>query len=171
MRNATELLVAYARHHRDRRNITTHMLGVPMIIGALGILLGAWRFSVGSLALTLAWLAYAPVALWWLSRHLTLGMVSALWVGALLVMAQAVPQAPWWLGWGVGLFVLGWAFQFLGHYYEGRKPAFVDDLTGLAIAPFFLSAEVLFALGWNRPLQQAIEAEAGPLHLRDLAHP
>src|SRR3546814_9523920 len=33
-----------------------------------------------------------------------------------------------WLGSGLGMFVLGWVIQFVGHYYEGRKPAFVDDL-------------------------------------------
>ncbi len=28
------------------------------------------------------------------------------------------------------MFVIGWAIQFVGHHYEGRKPAFVDDVTG-----------------------------------------
>jgi uncharacterized membrane protein YGL010W len=31
----------------------------------------------------------------------------------------------------MGLFFVGWLFQFSGHYFEGRKPAFVDDLIGL----------------------------------------
>ena len=25
------------------------------------------------------------------------------------------------------MFTVGWGFQFLGHYFEGKKPAFVDD--------------------------------------------
>ena len=25
------------------------------------------------------------------------------------------------------MFSVGWGFQFLGHYYEGKKPSFVDD--------------------------------------------
>ncbi len=27
----------------------------------------------------------------------------------------------------LGLFVLGWSFQFLGHYIEGKPPEFVHD--------------------------------------------
>ena len=29
--------------------------------------------------------------------------------------------------WGVGLFVLGWIFQFVGHYVEGKPPEFFKD--------------------------------------------
>ena len=61
--------------------------------------------------------------------------------------------------------------QFVGHYWEGRKPAFVDDLVGLLVGPMFVVAEWLFALGWNRPLQRAIEAEVGPTTIRDLTQP
>jgi uncharacterized membrane protein YGL010W len=36
----------------------------------------------------------------------------------------------------VGLFTTGWGFQFVGHWFEGKKPSFVDDkrmlLIGLA---------------------------------------
>jgi len=36
----------------------------------------------------------------------------------------------------VGLFSTGWGFQFAGHWFEGKKPSFVDDkrmlLIGLA---------------------------------------
>ena len=32
MRNATELMVQYAAYHRDRRNIITHFVGLPLIV-------------------------------------------------------------------------------------------------------------------------------------------
>jgi len=28
---------------------------------------------------------------------------------------------------GLGLFVLGWIFQFAGHYFEGQPPEFLKD--------------------------------------------
>ncbi|MFX8094694.1 Mpo1-like protein, partial [Acinetobacter baumannii] len=68
-------------------------------------------------------------------------------------------------------FVVGWVFQFVGHYYEGRKPAFVDDLVGLLVGPMFVVGEAMFTLGWGRPLLAEIERRVGPTHLRDLAHP
>lgn len=33
----------------------------------------------------------------------------------------------------VGLFTTGWAFQFVGHYFEGKKPSFVDDKRSLIV--------------------------------------
>jgi len=70
---------------------------------------------------------------------------------------------------GVGLFVLGWTIQFVGHYFEGRKPAFVDDLSGLIIGPLFVAAELGFMLGLREPLRLAIEARVGPVRLRESA--
>jgi uncharacterized membrane protein YGL010W len=74
-----------------------------------------------------------------------------------------------WLGWGLGLFVLGWIIQFVGHYYEGRKPAFVDDIMGLAVGPLFVVAELGFLLGLRDEVRRAVEERAGPACLRDLA--
>jgi uncharacterized membrane protein YGL010W len=78
---------------------------------------------------------------------------------------------PAWLGWSLGIFVVGWAIQFLGHYYEGRKPAFVDDLRGLLVGPMFVVGEGLFSLGWGKALLAEIVSRVGPTHLRDLHAP
>ena len=39
MTAATELMVQYAAYHRDRRNIATHFVGIPLIVFAVGALL------------------------------------------------------------------------------------------------------------------------------------
>ena len=46
--------------------------------------------------------------------------------------------------------------QFLGHHYEGRKPAFVDDLKSLLVGPLFVAAEAAFALGLARELEAQV---------------
>ena len=38
-RPAIDLLKQYAEYHRDRRNIATHLIGVPMIVFGVGVLL------------------------------------------------------------------------------------------------------------------------------------
>ena len=38
----------------------------------------------------------------------------------------------------VGVFVLAWIGQFIGHKFEGKKPAFVKDLQFLLIGPLWL---------------------------------
>jgi uncharacterized membrane protein YGL010W len=169
-RPAIDLLAQYASYHRDRRNIATHFVGIPMIVFAIGVLLA--RGSVAGI--NLAWIVWVASSAWYLTRgNLVLGVAVSLVNAAL--MALAIPLAAGstgsWLGWGVGIFVLGWILQFIGHYYEGRKPAFVDDLVGLLVGPMFVVAEWLFAAGWGREVHAEIERRAGPTHLRDLAAP
>ncbi|HRI17001.1 MAG TPA: DUF962 domain-containing protein [Burkholderiaceae bacterium] len=173
MRNAQQLLTQYAAYHRDRRNIATHFVGVPLIVFAVGVLLAGVTFVVNGVAVTAAWIVFVPVAIWYLSRDFVLGMATSAVVAVLLALAHpaAAGSTLAWLAWGVGGFVVGWAIQFVGHHYEGRKPAFVDDLVGLLVGPMFVVAEWLFMLGWNRPMLQAIEAEVGPTVIRDAAHP
>jgi len=172
MRTALDLLTQYAEYHRDRRNIVTHFFGVPMIVFAVGVLLARPALPVGAMELTPAWIAFAAAALWYLTRHLTLGLAVSLAVGVLIALGHEVAaySTAVWLGTGIGVFLVGWVIQFIGHYYEGRKPAFVDDIVGLLVGPMFVVAEAMFAMGWNREMLQEIEKRAGPTILRDLAN-
>ena len=43
---------------------------------------------------------------------------------------------PW--PFAIGAFVLGWIFQFVGHGYEGRKPAFLTNVIHLLIGPLWI---------------------------------
>lgn len=174
MRKATELMVQYAAYHRDRRNITTHLFGIPLIVFAVGVLLSRPVFSINHFALTPAWMLWAVSAAWYLTRgNLVLGAAVTFASGVLIALGQPLGAGTTaaWLTWGIGIFVLGWMLQFIGHYYEGRKPAFVDDLIGLLVGPMFVTGEVLFAMGLCKPLLGEIENRAGPTMLRDLAHP
>jgi uncharacterized membrane protein YGL010W len=171
MRHATDLLAGYAEYHRDRRNIATHFVGVPLIVFAVSVLLSRPSFAVGDWTVTPAWIATALSALWWLTRgNLVLGLVLSAIVAALTYAAQTVAAGSTaaWLAWGLGGFVVGWVIQFVGHHYEGRKPAFVDDLAGLLVGPMFVLAEAMFALGWGAALKREIERRAGPTRVRDL---
>lgn len=171
---AIELLERYAEYHRDRRNLVTHALGVPMVVFALGVLLAGISWRLGGLAVTPAWLVYALAAVWYLTRgHLGLGAATSLAVGALVLLAHGlgdVSLVPW-LASAVGCLVIGWALQCAGHYYEGRAPTWADDLGGLLVAPMFVVLELLAPLGLFRSLHGAVERHAGPPFIRDLAQP
>lgn len=166
MKSLTEQLTQYARYHRDRRNIATHFVGVPLIVLAVTILLDRPTWSLGPLVLSPAVLAALAASLYYLRLHRGLGLLMALWLAACLAVAHPVSAlaTPVWLGWGLGLFVLGWAIQFVGHAWEGRKPAFVDDLIGLLIGPLFVVVELGFLMGLGKALQARIVADAGPTH-------
>ena len=173
MRNATELLAQYAEYHRDRRNIVSHFIGVPMIVFGVGVLLArAVVTTAGPMTVTLGWIVFAFVAAWYLTRgDAVLGVAVSAAVGALIALAHRVADGslPAWLAWALGFFVVGWIIQFIGHWYEGKKPAFVDDVVGLLVGPMFVVAEALFLFGWNKPLQAEIERRVGPTVMRDLA--
>jgi len=174
MSAATELMVKYAAYHRDRRNIATHFVGVPMLVFAVGALLARPSIDIVGWPLTPAAVLWGLSTLWYLTRgDLALGLATSL-VNLVLILA-ALPlgqlQTTAWLGWSVGVFVVGWAIQFIGHYYEGRKPAFVDDLRGLLVGPMFVVGEALFSCGWGKALLQEINRRVGPTHLRDLHTP
>ncbi|MBT9490449.1 MAG: DUF962 domain-containing protein [Rubrivivax sp.] len=173
-RSADDLLKLYAEYHRDRRNIATHLVGVPLIVLGIGVLLARPAFAVGGLLLTPAWIVFALGTAWYLTRgQLALGVAVSAVTGGLFALGQplAAGSAAGWLGWGLGLFVVGWIIQFIGHYYEGRKPAFADDIVGLLVGPMFVVLEMLAGLGLFKGLMAQIEHHAGPTHLRDLAHP
>jgi uncharacterized membrane protein YGL010W len=174
MSAATELMVKYAAYHRDRRNIATHFVGIPMLVFAVGALLARPSIEVGGWPLTPAAVLWALTTLWYLTRgDLALGLATSLANLVLILVALPIGQLDTaaWLGWSLGLFVVGWAIQFVGHYYEGRKPAFVDDIRGLLVGPMFVVGEALFSAGWGKALLAEIDRRVGPTHLRDLHTP
>jgi uncharacterized membrane protein YGL010W len=61
-------------------------------------------------------------------------------VGIPLIVASlpVIPVAP---PVGLGMFGVGWALQFTGHFFEGKKPSFTKDLKYLAIGPVWVAVE------------------------------
>ncbi|MGG5290677.1 DUF962 domain-containing protein [Pseudomonas shirazensis] len=168
MKSLVEHLSQYANYHRDPRNIATHFVGIPLIVLAVTVLLSRPGWELAGLWLSPALLAAAASVWFYLRLDLRFGLVMGLLLGLCLWLGQAlaVQSTGVWLSAGLGTFVLGWIIQFVGHYYEGRKPAFVDDLTGLIIGPLFVVAEAAFMLGLCPQLKQAVEANAGPVAIR-----
>lgn len=165
MKTLTDHLTQYAAYHQDGRNVVTHFVGIPMIVVAVATLLSRPQWMVGDIAMGIAVVGAMLSSLFYLRLDLRFGAVMT------LLMALSVAAGHWfaaqstavWLGAGVGLFVVGWAFQFLGHHYEGRKPAFVDDLSGLIIGPLFLVAEAAFHFNMRPEVKAAIDARVGAL--------
>jgi uncharacterized membrane protein YGL010W len=160
MKTLVDHLSQYAAYHRDRRNIITHFVGIPMIVLAVTVLLSRPGGELLGLWVSPALVAALAAAWFYLRLDRALGWVMAALLGLCLWAGQALAVASTsvWLGAGIGLFVIGWAIQFVGHYYEGRKPAFVDDIAGLIIGPLFVVAEAGFMLGLLGDVKHEVEA-------------
>ncbi|MDQ7914627.1 DUF962 domain-containing protein [Pseudomonas sp. 102515] len=168
MKTLEDHLSQYASYHRDPRNIASHFPGILLIVLAVAILLSRPTFTLVGWPLSPAVPLAGAVAVFYLRLDRPLGLLMgvllglALWLGA----ALAARTTGVWLGWGLGLFLVGWAIQFVGHHYEGRKPAFLDDIAGLAIGPLFIVAELVFLLGGRPALKRVIDERAGPVRRR-----
>ena len=164
MKSLVDHLSQYAAYHRDPRNIASHFIGIPMIVVAVAVLLSRPEWTVAGLWLSPAVLLALFSAGFYLRLELALGVLMSVlmglsvWAGHVLAAQSTLV----WLSSGIGLFVVGWVIQFVGHYYEGRKPAFVDDVSGLIVGPLFVVAELAFLVGLRHELKRQIEERSGP---------
>ena len=174
MKSLEQNLTQYAAYHRDRRNIATHFAGIPMIVFA--ILLAATNAWVplGPLSLTLAAIVAIAGCIYYFLLDVVFGVTMALVLFVFCAAAsELVARTSAGISLGIAgvLFAAGWGLQFLGHKFEGMKPAFYDDVAQLLIGPLFVCAEVFFLLGAKAGLRRFIEERVGPTVLRDRAHP
>lgn len=162
MKTLEDQMSIYAAYHQDARNKATHFVGVPVIVFSLMIPLGWLRVDAGGTVLTGAFAVAAVLLLYYLVLDAVLGVAMCVLFGAMIWLADPLSRAP--LGtsaaWFLGLFVGGWALQLWGHVFEGRKPALVDNLFQIFVAPIFLCAEAFFALGYKPQLHAAVQKRA-----------
>ncbi|WP_338518313.1 DUF962 domain-containing protein [Alteromonas gracilis] len=170
MKSIEEYLSEYAHYHRDQRNIYTHYVGIPLIVFSVLCLLSKPAFLValpflGDVIMSPAVIVWVLGNIFYLKLDSRLGAVMALVTGAMVYFAQPVAAmgVAAWLSISLGIFIGGWALQFIGHHFEGKKPAFVDDIMGLVIGPLFVLAEVSFELGLRSQLKNEIETRSGPV--------
>ena len=161
MKSLQQHLINYARYHRDPRNINTHFIGIPLIVLSIIVLLNLIMFPLLGLTIKLGVVIAAITCGFYIKLDIKLGVIMTLFMTLLCMVASVISDFEHALLLGIALFVIGWVFQFVGHYFEGKKPAFVDDLMGLVIGPLFVIAEMLFLLGLFKDLKSTIEQQAG----------
>jgi uncharacterized membrane protein YGL010W len=160
MASLVEHLTSYATYHRDKRNIATHFVGIPMIV--VGAQAALARIGFGPLNASVAATFVASKYYKRIDPKFGQWMTTVMGVSSAIGTSIAALPLPVWAAASSTLFVGGWAIQFLGHKFEGKKPAFLDDIQSLLIGPLFLVAEAAFALGLEGELRAQIERIAGP---------
>ena len=129
-RDVAALIDKYAESHLNPANEVIHFICVPAIVlSILGLL-----WAVHPL-LAIAGSVMALVYYFMLSVPLAVGMLAML--AAMLGLVSSVP-AHMLLGVSIGIFVVAWIGQFIGHKIEGKKPSFFDDVRFLLIGPLFV---------------------------------
>ena len=125
------MIAHYAQSHRNPLNEIIHCICVPAIVFAVLGLLYAVNLTLALIAMVAAVVYYAR-----------LSAQAAVEMAIMLMVMLAV----WGLFNGshhralaaLVIFVVAWIGQFIGHYYEGAKPSFLEDLQYLMIGPLFV---------------------------------
>jgi uncharacterized membrane protein YGL010W len=173
MSNLEQELSKYAAYHLNHKNILTHFIGIPLIVFSILCLTARVGIDIGNFKLTLAIVLIVASTIYYLLLDKVFGLLMLVILVAVYPLANQIAQLSLgqWLAASIGFFVVGWVFQFVGHYFEKKKPAFVDDVIGLAIGPLFVLAEFVFMLGFRKPLHARILQEAhSKREAMDLSH-
>lgn len=169
MKSIEEQLARYKSVHLNQKNIKTHFIGVPLIVFAVTLMLSTIVFEITmdelfstqlTLHYTLAMAIFSVVAIYYIFLHRLLAVGMLVYIFINLYIAQLFSGTPNLIYIAIVLFVIGWIIQFIGHYYEKAKPAFVDDLSQFLIGPLFLMAEVYFMLGFESELKARVTSLA-----------
>src|SRR5438270_3196343 len=162
MKTLEEQMAFYAAYHQDARNKATHFVGVPLITLAILVPLSWIHTEIFEFRVTAAMLLTTAVLAYYFMLDVPLALAMLVVFGLLIWLAEhiaALGATQGWI-WFAVLFVGGWILQLVGHVFEGRKPALVDNLFQIFVAPIFLAAEVFFALGYKPALHAAVQARA-----------
>jgi len=151
----------YAESHQNPVNKLIHWVCVPLIVfSLLGLV---WSVPVphfnflgklnGYINLATFLILFATVYYLRLSFRLGLAMIVTIWIfSAGIITLEKLHTNQNWPTMGkvcLGIFVLSWIGQFIGHKIEGKKPSFLEDLKFLLIGPVWLWHFVFKKAGIN----------------------
>ena len=154
MRTMQDWLDSYSNDHQNPTNQLFHWFCVPPIVWSVIALLWtipvpATLFRPGTVAVTVMVLAF-----YWYWKHSHRLAIALLIAFALLGLITNLlyyrlgAASLCWLA--IGVFVVAWIGQFIGHQFEGRRPSFLTDLSYLLIGPAWLMAKLLRKLGFKQ---------------------
>ena len=151
-KNINDWVDSYAESHQNSTNKKIHWICVPVIMFTLIGLLSLVKFEIGDfkvnlcyIFIVLAWLFYLR-----LSIKISVGMfgISSLFLLGIYQLEGLIGLENWTLFFiYLGVFVLAWIGQFIGHKIEGQKPSFFEDLQFLLIGPAWLLSFIYKKLG------------------------
>ena len=137
-RRIDALLAYYGSSHTDPTNGLIHIFAIPLIMLSLSGLLYAIHPWVFYVFIAGSFIYYARLSVVFLIAML---IFTAAMLAVIESMgAQRVPLC-------LGIFVVSWIFQFIGHKIEGKKPSFFKDIQYLWVGPLFVLSKFFTKIG------------------------
>ena len=136
-RRVDVLLAQYGASHTQTTNELIHFIAIPAIMLSI----------VGLFYWVHPWLAYVFLAASFVYYlRLSLVFTASMVLVSILLLWAVLAMGSWLLPLSVGIFVVAWIFQFIGHRLEGKKPSFFEDIQYLWVGPLFVLSKLFLKL-------------------------
>lgn len=155
MKTIDQWLDEYGESHKNKTNKMIHWICIPLIVFSLVGML--WTIPTPAVFDKTPYLNWASIVLAAallfyirLSIPLFIGFVL---ISALTLLGNSYLSELLGRNWvfhlavSIGIFVIAWIGQFIGHNIEGKKPSFFKDLQFLLIGPAWLLHFALKSIG------------------------
>ncbi|XP_063675603.1 uncharacterized protein LOC134812257 [Bolinopsis microptera] len=168
-------LIFYGSYHSDAINKLIHAVCVPLLLWTGMAMLApiditTVTVSDFTLDITVSYLATLIYILYYIYLFPAVGLITLPILSGMAYGAHEYWNADCedkWM-WLVGIHVVSWVAQFVGHgKFEGRRPALFDSLLqAFLTAPFFVFFEYCFFFGLFQDLHHEVQREVFKNHQR-----
>ena len=134
----TRLLESYKKNHQNPVNEMIHIFAIPLIMfSILGV--------TAAFDIFLEYILVGIVLFYYLKLSKIAALLMLVWL--LIYLGLVALLKPYIIEISLLLFVLGWILQFLGHFIEGKRPSFFEDLRYFLIGPLFVAQKLISKFG------------------------
>ena len=134
----TRLLESYEKNHQNPINEAIHIIAIPLIMFSI---LG----MTAAFDIFLEYILVGIVIFYYLKLSKIAALLMLVWL--LIYLGLVVLLKPYIIEISILLFAFGWILQFLGHFIEGKRPSFFEDLRYFLIGPLFVVQKVISKFG------------------------
>ncbi|MEH6534302.1 MAG: Mpo1-like protein [Photobacterium frigidiphilum] len=142
MKTLEQWFTEYGASHQNKTNQRIHKVAVPGIyFSIVGLVwcLPSFRFS--GVDIEWLWLILMPVLFFYYGLSRKVFTIMSVFTLACVIGIEVLFQLGInILNLSIGLFIILWVLQFIGHKIEGKKPSFFEDLQFLLIGPAWVFA-------------------------------
>ena len=134
----TRLLESYEKNHQNPINEMIHIFAIPLIMfSILGV--------TAAFDIFLEYILVGIVLFYYLKLSKIAALLMLVWL--LIYLGLVALLRPYIIEISLLLFVFGWILQFLGHFIEGKRPSFFEDLRYFLIGPLFVVQKLIAKFG------------------------
>ena len=134
----TRLLESYEKNHQNPINEAIHIIAIPLIMFSI---LG----MTAAFDIFLEYILVGIVIIYYLKLSKIAALLMLVWL--LIYLGLVILLKLYIIEISILLFAFGWILQFLGHFIEGKRPSFFEDIRYFLIGPLFVIQKVISKFG------------------------